>query len=937
MPQIDPKQLLKTLGILLSPTGGIKSSEEVERLVKLMSKFSRKLVSKCIYVQILSATPCDLLTKFLHEGGWSLLNTWFEDAIKTQNWPMVKEMLFLFDRCPVTAKLLKEQTNEHNAPKLINQLRQESSVQTEIRGLASDVYKSWVAVVSQKQPSIHANDPENGDSVSLLQSLADEVADSLKKPELDEESLDLDDFPKIRKVPTVQKPKSTIIDGSIKINKKNLPSSHPLKDAAKKSEKDKESSSKRRSSDNKEKDKSSKRFRPHHRDEVNSEEKQRIKDLANRLKEEAQAKKEKEKTTTSSLGKIPKIPKKTPVTSSSSPSDADSKKVKSFEEMLGGLDSKPKTVKTTSIVKNKTAALLEGMKSHSSKSSSSSSLSSSSSSKSSSSSSKRDRDHHHSSSHHKRDHHHSSSRHSSSRKEKVDKKLSLNLPATPESNSKKKDTGTMESPKSAKSPQVYAESSSFMDALFSSMGVPTARKKKRRLSESKDEKSPPAKAVKKDSVKEESKEESGSPTNNSTENTPAFSFYQDTLESKEATEEVNENGDKTANEEVIEKKDDTNEEDVEMNESTTSNGKEEPEQEEELPFAEPDTMPREVKGILVYHRGRDKRDKKITWRPETDLVAVQYFEVDENERVNVNKLKFENMREFESKMEKAAMKSKAFSDEGDTLSTIPWYRMKPIKVTNREPFEPGTKSKEKDIQNDREKGVLQEIYFTREMTPDTPKEADPDTNSMKSGQPIIIPTEDSEADVNGVMHYANKTWPEPKENQVSKQAQMESQFSLPPALSSLLSSINKTGIEGIIPPQNLNAMSKEEQDTLMAQTEAMKKLGMLPPVNSQPPLNEPPPSIPPPSDFRVPPPGNQPPPFNGPPPFASGPPPPSNGFYQQPNGPPPFNNRGDYHSNGHGNNGSYRGYRSSGGPPQRGGYRDNYNNRGGYQENHENR
>ena len=233
MPQIDPKQLLKTLGILLSPTGGIKSSEEVERLVKLMSKFSRKLVSKCIYVQILSATPSDLLTKFLHEGGWSLLNTWFEDAIKTQNWPMVKEMLYLFDRCPVTAKLLKEQTNEHNAPKLINQLRQEPSVQAEIRGLASDVYKSWVAVVSQK-PSIHANsaDPENGDSVSLLQSLADEVADSLKKPEFDE-PLD-DDFPKIRKVPTVQKPKSTIIDGSIKINKKNLPSSHPLKDAAKK-------------------------------------------------------------------------------------------------------------------------------------------------------------------------------------------------------------------------------------------------------------------------------------------------------------------------------------------------------------------------------------------------------------------------------------------------------------------------------------------------------------------------------------------------------------------------------------------------------------------------------------------------------------------------------------------------------------------------------
>ena len=30
MPRIDPAQLLKTLGVLLAPHGGIKSSEEVE-------------------------------------------------------------------------------------------------------------------------------------------------------------------------------------------------------------------------------------------------------------------------------------------------------------------------------------------------------------------------------------------------------------------------------------------------------------------------------------------------------------------------------------------------------------------------------------------------------------------------------------------------------------------------------------------------------------------------------------------------------------------------------------------------------------------------------------------------------------------------------------------------------------------------------------------
>ena len=96
------------------------------------------------------------------------------------------------------------------------------------------------------------------------------------------------------------------------------------------------------------------------------------------------------------------------------------------------------------------------------------------------------------------------------------------------------------------------------------------------------------------------------------------------------------------------------------------------------------TLTREVKGILVYHRGRGKRDKRITWRAETNLVQVQYFEVDENERVNVNKLKFENLREFESKMEKAALSAKGdITDTGEDANLLPWYKPLPIKVTNR--------------------------------------------------------------------------------------------------------------------------------------------------------------------------------------------------------------------------------------------------------------
>merc|ERR1712077_132587 len=96
------------------------------------------------------------------------------------------------------------------------------------------------------------------------------------------------------------------------------------------------------------------------RDEVNDEEKQRIKEKARKLKEEAQAKKDKETlnkvsggSSSSSLSKIPKIPKKVV-------KEEEKKKGSSFSDMLGTLDSKPSTWRKP-LLKNKTAAMLETM------------------------------------------------------------------------------------------------------------------------------------------------------------------------------------------------------------------------------------------------------------------------------------------------------------------------------------------------------------------------------------------------------------------------------------------------------------------------------------------------------------------------------------------------------------------------------------------------
>jgi protein phosphatase 1 regulatory subunit 10 len=51
----------------------------VSRLVQLMQKFSKKLVSKVVYIKILRASTPQLLDKFLDERGWDLLNYWSVD------------------------------------------------------------------------------------------------------------------------------------------------------------------------------------------------------------------------------------------------------------------------------------------------------------------------------------------------------------------------------------------------------------------------------------------------------------------------------------------------------------------------------------------------------------------------------------------------------------------------------------------------------------------------------------------------------------------------------------------------------------------------------------------------------------------------------------------------------------------------------------------
>lgn len=86
-----------------------------------MTKYSKKLVSKCIYIQILKCTDTELLGQFMSVGGWILAHTWLSDGYETKNWSLVQELLELLLLCPVDVPRLQS----NSAPKLVKSLSRE--------------------------------------------------------------------------------------------------------------------------------------------------------------------------------------------------------------------------------------------------------------------------------------------------------------------------------------------------------------------------------------------------------------------------------------------------------------------------------------------------------------------------------------------------------------------------------------------------------------------------------------------------------------------------------------------------------------------------------------------------------------------------------------------------------------------------------------------
>lgn len=222
-------------------------------------------------------------------------------------------------------------------------------------------------------------------------------------------------------------------------------------------------------------------------------------------------------------------------------------------------------------------------------------------------------------------------------------------------------------------------------------------------------------------------------------------FYKDTLDTDEAKPE-------------IEVKTEIKEEPTpELKEEKEKKTKEE-EEEDDRPL---ENVVKEVdglRGVLVYHKRRGPK-KQVKWKVETELEEIQFFELDETERVNVTRT-FSDMKNMEHTGEREALQMSRKLPSEDTMDErTPWKPL--VLIDLPAPLaEHGFKSSEKSIQFAREKVVLASLYFNRNMLPDSATE--PDLEHQPVTDPVIIPLDDATGNPDSVNDYQNTPWPEPK-------------------------------------------------------------------------------------------------------------------------------------------------------------------------------